>query len=127
MTETLENKTTFFISNDVIYGIASGVLNTHDMMRQTKELIKKGKEENIRRFLFDHRSVKLDLNEIHAFHFSNQLKELGLNEDDKIAVLLPSNPFFDQWYSSFETSSVFQGNKIKIFNDEDAAVQWLKQ
>lgn len=61
------------------------------------------------------------------YHVSHQLKEFGLIENDKFAVLLPNDDYFYQWHISFEASSVFHGNKVKLFNDEDTALQWLKQ
>ena len=127
MTETLKNKLSSFISDGIIYGVASGILNTDEMVQQAKDLIDTAKKENVHRYLFDHRQVVFDFQKYDVFHLSHQLKDLGLTSDDKIAVLLPDDTSFDLWYSSFETSSVFHGNKVKLFNDEDAAVHWLKR
>ena len=127
MKETLENKITSFISDGILFGIASGVLHTDEMFQYAKSLIETAKKENLHRYLFDHRKVILDFQNYEVIHLSHKLKDLGLKADDRIAVLLPDDTNFDVLYSSFETSSVFHGNKVKLFNDEDAAVQWLKQ
>lgn len=127
MSEPLEYTITSFISNGILYSVASGSLKREDMFQQVKEIIEKAKEENLHRYLFDHRKVALDFEKSDIFHLSHQLKDLGLKEEDKVAVLLPNDDYFHQWYTRFETSSVFHGNKVKIFNGESEALQWLKQ
>ena len=126
MSEPLECTITSFISDDILFSVASGSLKLEAMFQQVMEIIAKAKEEDIHRYLFDHRNVALDFEKSDIFHLSHQLKDLGLKEGDRFAVLLPDDSYFHQWYTRFETSSVFHGNKVKIFNDESEALQWLK-
>jgi hypothetical protein len=127
MSEPLECTITSFISDGILYGIANSILQLEAMFQQVMELIEKAKEEDIHKFLFDHHNVTLDFDKSNIFHLSHQLKDLGLKEEDKFAVLLPADSYFHQWYTRFETSSVFHGNKVKIFNNESNALRWLKQ
>ena len=127
MTELLESNVTSFISDGVLYGVASGVLKRDEMFQIVGKLIKTAKEENLHRYLFDHRKVTLKFEKSELYQLSFQLKDLGLREDDKVAVLLPDDLFYNHWYAGFETSSILHGNKVKLFNSEDTALQWLKK
>lgn len=126
MTEVLESNITSFILDGVLYCVASGVLKQDEMFQIARKLIKTAREKNLHKYLFDHRNIAFRFEKSELYHLSFHLKDLGLKEDDKVAVLLPDDSL-NQWYAGFETSSVLHGNKVKIFNNEDIALQWLKQ
>lgn len=127
MIETLEHNISFSILDGILYSVANGALERDEMYLYARELVEKGKRNNIHKYLCDHRNINLKFEKIELYHVSHKLHELGFDQDDKIAILLPNDEYFYQWYVSFETSSVFHGNQVKLFYDKDEAVKWLKK
>lgn len=115
----------YYISNGIIHVVASGFLKYTDILDHSKKTIQKAREKGVNKYLIDHLKVIPDVKMDDVLSLSLALKEHGLNINDKVALLIPKNDEYFKFYSSYEISSIFQGNKIKIFFDKKEAENWL--
>ncbi|UCD99695.1 MAG: hypothetical protein JSV42_02900 [Chloroflexota bacterium] len=78
-------------------------------------------------FLNDLRKAKLDLSLVELYLIPEMLNAVGFPQSLKRALIVSSDSPDLEDYAFFETTSVNRGHRVKIFIDQDEAMNWLRR
>jgi hypothetical protein len=109
--------------NDIIITSMTGEIDSEVIEAFSGEAIKLLSEHNCKRVLNDMRGAKLDFSTIDIYRIPKILDEARFPKSWKRAILV-SDELED--YAFFETTSVNRGHRVKIFQDADEAIIWLR-
>ena len=123
----MDQHSEIFISKNILHIVSKGKMNIDILKKLHQEAIEKAKENNINKYLINHRQVSLDSDINDALSFSFYVHENSGDVLEKIALLIPSDdPYLQRIYSIYKNSMALKGYKLNLFFDEDEAIQWLK-
>jgi len=99
---------------------------TENLEREFAEkAIQDARQNDIKRFLVDVRGTSNVASSVEQYLFGYKaMNQFGLERGSKIAILAGEN---DNSHNFIETVLVNAGYRCRIFQDEETAVQWLKE
>lgn len=57
----------------------------------------------------------------------NMYEKMGIDTETKEAILIPANQVVTQNVKFYETACMNRGYNVRIFENREAAIEWLKQ
>ncbi len=109
--------------NNCIMASMEGRIDQNTVKEFALNIVEATKKHNCRKILNDIRKVNLNLSTIEIYELPKKIKEAGLEQFTKRALVVGNN-FEDVAF--FETVSFNQAQNVKIFRDPEAALEWLK-
>jgi SpoIIAA-like len=99
---------------------------TLDTAREfTKELDRMSRSLKIKRFLTDVRNAQNALNTLEQYDFAyKDMAEMKLQRDVRSAILVAAT---DTTHDFVETVTLNAGYGVRVFHDENAAIEWLNE
>ncbi len=100
--------------------------STWETYRQFAEaMLETGRQKGVRKFLVDHRDMVLGLSVLEIDDLPEMFRQIGMTDEDRIAVLYdPSAPHSSE-FKFLENVSVLASLRLKLFSDKDKAIAWL--
>lgn len=102
----------------------SGVITWNEQKKIGQELFGLAKDKGAKLFLTDHRNLKNSLSILEIDDLPKMLKQTGAKSSHKIAVLY--NKSHEKKYSFFQSAAYLASLNVKVFTDEQKALQWLQ-
>jgi hypothetical protein len=100
----------------------TGPMDTEEMGKYSRAIVLTGQEHSCKCLLNDMSQAELDLTTIDIFYLPKTLEAAGIDRSWKRAIL------FAKDFPSFrfvETRMINEGQLVRIFQDHDAAIEWL--
>jgi len=94
----------------------------HDEITRCKELSDK---HNVKRFLVDDLQLEPSLKLMEIYDFPDLFAKLGVDHTSRIAVLAQPSESKKHKFDFYETICQNRGFTVKLFSDNDAALQWV--
>lgn len=107
---------------DIVVIRTSGSYELEAEIETLKKVISKLNEHNCNRCIFDHRATSVIARTMGSYNRPELYWDLGLKHSVKMAIVLRE---LNNDLRFYETVCVNRGWRVKIFNDYDAAVDWL--
>ncbi|MHC4624374.1 MAG: hypothetical protein ACYS4W_10795 [Planctomycetota bacterium] len=98
-------------------------MDSKSVKEYAKEIIGTASKHNCKRFLNDMREAQLDLSTIEIYEIPGFLDAAGLDRTSKRALVVSRQP---EDYRFFENVSINRGYNVKVFEDMDEAMNWLR-
>lgn len=118
-----------FIEDQGIVTITNTGKVTHeDFVKQTQEAIELARMKETGLFLSELTHLTNKITTLEIFRFPEIYEGFGVSRASRLAVLIPGAEKCTSFYEDmnfFETVCQNRGWVVRIFNDRDAAVEWL--
>ena len=110
--------------NKCLIGCFVGTFDKGTRDEYARAILQAGQEHNCKCFLNDMSNIKLDLTTMDIFHLPRFLDSIGIDRSWQRAVVFSRD--YDQ-FRFLETRMINEGHQVRIFQDHDAAIEWLKE
>jgi len=106
----------------IIYVEGSGEITYENVKSTIEQGIKYNHQYNAKNVLSNHINVESVPEEVDVFNLGSELaqKLRGFN------IALIHRQKFEEFYSLFANAANARGGNVKLFNNEDTALKWLK-
>jgi len=122
-------KIAFMTSMDLISVKTSGKMNARDFIVMAEDLLQHPRFLSNSNIVFDHTALKFedvpvdDLQKIRSFHISNEEK-IG---NGKSAIVVKAG-LSKEWYKLWSQGrKIKTGNKVKVFENYNDAIDWIEK
>ena len=112
-----------YANHKMIHVYISGTMSNEERINMGRESTRRGKENNITKYIFDIRAAKLRYSLIDSHQAVLNLPELGITKDDFVTVIYLQN---QEQLEHARTASLNRciGN-INFFKNLEEGVEWL--
>ena len=107
---------------DIVVARTSGSYELEAEIDTLKDVIAKLSEHNCKRCIFDHRETTVIAKTMGSFNRPGLYNDLGLGRSVSMAIVLRE---LNDDLKFYENVCVNRGWKVHIFDDYDAALDWL--
>jgi hypothetical protein len=104
----------------------SGLMDWGHHKKFCEELFPFARRHGSHRFLVDHQDIKVTFSLLQLDDLPKLLKEVGLEPEDKIAVLYNPSWNNNSNFSFFKNLTIIGSLQLQFFTDNDVAIAWLK-
>jgi hypothetical protein len=109
--------------HNCLIGNFEGDLDLENSKEYVKEVARKAKKNNCKRFLNDLRKANIKLSIVDLYYMPEMVILEELDRTWKRAVVVKENMEKVDFY---ETTAHNRGLRVKVFNDINKAIEWLK-
>ena len=111
-------------NNRFLIGRYTGTMDQGTRDEYAQAIVQAGEEYNCKCLLNDMSQAKIDFSTMEIFDLPKVLDCTGIDRSWKRAIIFSTD--FDD-FRFLETRMVNEGQLVKIFQDHDAAIRWLKE
>lgn len=112
----------------IVYAKMSGIVNWDEHKKMEEEVFSFARSKGAHRYLLEHPQIEHNLSISQINDLPNLFKELGLETEDKLAVLVNQSSAYAylEELKFFEKVSHLSSLQCRYFTDFETAVNWLK-
>jgi hypothetical protein len=111
--------------SQIIETVFSGINSMNELVQAVQTNMEMGQKHGINRFLADCTALDGGTSLTDIFHLAEFYDSLPIDRHLKEAVLLPVLPDAKSDLQFFETTTRNRGFDIRVFEDRQAAIDWL--
>jgi hypothetical protein len=110
----------------IVYMKTFGPSDWEENRQMCEKALAVGRSNGSHRFLVDHRNLEHGLSTLQVDDLPGMLKQIGVDAQDKIALVFdPSSPISES-FSFFRDSAFLESLRVRNFTDPDKAIAWLE-
>lgn len=113
-------------SEGILQITAHGVMDAGKVRQMAAEAVASGLNHGLNRVLVDSRDMTLEMTTLAIYNLPKTLMELGLERTDRVAHVVSPNGPGNRDLEFYETVSRNRGLQVRLFSDQDAALDWLR-
>ena len=117
----------YLSTEKVVWVKQSGKITAAEMRENTLEVIRLVKEHGTSRVLSDNTDMVTDAKTTDLFNLPKLYDELGFSKASKVANIMNVATGRKENYQFYETVCRNRGYDIKLFDDQESALKWLKE
>ena len=110
--------------NRCLFGRYTGTMDPGARGEYVQAIVQAGEEYNCKCLLNDMSQAKIDFSTMEIFDLPKVLDCTGIDRSWKRAVIFSTD--FDK-FRFLETRMINEGHPVRIFQDRNAAIRWLKE
>lgn len=111
--------------DQIVEARTSGRLRWEDNKLLSEQMLEAGREHRTNRFLVDHQELQPGFSVLEADKLPGMLRDIGVDPQDKIAVLFSPGLLKDDLFSFLQNVAYLNSLQLKVFTDRDEAIDWL--
>lgn len=108
----------------IVHAKISGPMTWDENKQMCEEVHRCARNNNTNKYLADCREIETTLSILQMDKLPKIFREIGATGDDSIAILY--NPSQGRAYKFFQSVSKIANFNLRLFTDEDEAMEWLR-
>lgn len=122
----MEWKIDYLAENGIVSAKTSGPADWEQIRKMCEEVLALGRSNGSHRFLVDHRRIEHGLTILQVDDLPGMFKQIGVTPKDKIAIVFDPASKMSEAFVFFRNTSFLASLQVRIFDNPDDAIAWLK-